>query len=306
MTLANLKAQIRAVVFGIFGILVAIVLIRIILRLVGANPDASFVSFWYNISDFLVNLFRDIYPVLQANLLKVRIELFSVFALMFYVIAAFLVQKSFTSVADDDSVQILKNIIDALFKITEFLLITRFIFKLTGAAIGSGFVKFIYAVSAIVHEPFQGILPTINVGDFNIIFESSTLIAIVVIIIFDLVTEGIIDNLTGAVPKKKKPPQPVFVNPVPAAQPQQPQNITINVPQQPQQPAPQVVDRRQIHVVNPPPQPHPQTGQSHLEGQHPQRQLPPHSPGHGYRRPPPQPGQNAPRNPNTGGGYSSV
>ena len=74
MSDSTIKAQIRAVVFGIFGLIVAVVLIRIVLKLVGANPDASLVRFWYDFTNFFVGLFRNTYPLLQDSLLKINIE----------------------------------------------------------------------------------------------------------------------------------------------------------------------------------------------------------------------------------------
>lgn len=301
MNSATIRTQIRAVVYGIFGIISAIVLIRIILVIVGANPGAPFVSFWFDISGFFINIFRSTYPILEAELLKVRIELYSVFALLFYTTCAFLVQKSFTSFTREDPIEVVKAIIDSLFKFAEALLITRFLFKLTGASVVGIFVKFIYEVSAIVYEPFRGILPTIQIGDLGIIIESSTVIAIIVIVIFDAVTEGVIDSLTGhkkfsAAGDYYAPPAPVVHN-QPAQQ--QPQQITINIPHSQQQPPQQIIDRRTVQVVTPtPPRPaYPYYGQNDLNQQRPPHQL-------GYKNQQPQGFNQPPRNPNAPGSRS--
>ena len=302
MSDSTIKAQIRAVVFGIFGLIVAVVLIRIVLKLVGANPDASLVRFWYDFTNFFVGLFRNTYPLLQDSLLKINIELFSVMALIFYMLLAFLVQKAFVSFTEPDAVEISKSIIDSIFKIVEFLLILRFVFKLTGASVVSPFVPFIYSASAVVYEPFRGILPTINVGNTGIVIESSTLIAIIIIVIFDAVFEGVIDNLTGhrkkgleynSNPNLPAAPAPHQVAPMP--QNNQPaQNITINMPHptQQQQPQPVVVDRRTVQVIHPQtPHYYPGYGQNNLNTQRPQQQL---QGGPQYWPQQPQPGPNQP------------
>lgn len=301
MNMASLRAQIRVIVFGIFGIALAIVLVRMLLVLVGANRDSQFVVFWFDMSNFFVGAFRDMYPRLQDQLLTIRVELYSVFAMVVYLILAVLTQKSATSFASSSKLDIVKDIIDSMFKFLEFFLIARFLLKLTGGSIESEFVRFIYGISALVYEPFKDILPAVRIEDFGIIFESSTLIAIIVIIIFDLVTEGIIDSLAG-VPRAPKRPKPQ-----PAPQQVQQPNININIPpqQQYQPQPPQVIDQRQVHFVQPPPQQHryPGQGQAHLEGQRPPQQIPPPQqyPGGAH----PTYGQSAPRNPNTGGGFSA-
>ena len=297
MNKSALKAQIRGLVFGIFGLIVAVVVIRIILKLVGANEASPLVSFWYNFTDFFIAMFRNTYPQLQSALLQIRIELYAVMALLFYMLLAFLVQKSFVSFTEPDAVEVTKGIIDSMFKIAEFLLIMRFFFKLTGASLAGQFVVFIYSISALVYEPFRGILPTINVGDTGIVLESSTLIAIIIVVIFDLVLEGIIDNMT----KHRKTSSGMNAN-YPVAMPQQQimpapihqpaQNITINMPhpQPMQQMPPQVIDRRTVQVIHPQVGQYPYYGQNDLNHQNPQQQLP------GYPQNYPQPNRN-PNNP---------
>jgi hypothetical protein len=113
----------------------------------------------------------------------------------------------------------------------------------------------------VIYEPFKGILPGFSIPSINAVFETSTIIAIVVIIIFDVITEGIIEHLRAdleANPSKPKQPKPsishvIEKHTVVAPQPQAP-NITINIPHQgptnPEQPT-QYVDRRTINVISP-------------------------------------------------------
>jgi uncharacterized protein YggT (Ycf19 family) len=283
----SLRAKLRALSYGIFGFIIAIIFIRILLMVLGANPNANFVIFWYDLSDNFVNIFRGMYPNLEPERSSSIVEIYSIIAMVFYMLLAFLVSKMLTSVVESDGVQIIKNIVDTIFKVLEFFLITRFILKLTGASAESIFVNFIYGVSAIFYEPFQGIFPTFKVADFNIIFETSILIAIIVIVIFDIITEGIIDNLR---PVKNShlnnpasmPNQPAnnfgtmsspFGGSAPATSQSQPnQNITINIPQPVQQPyiQPPVVDRRTVQVFpTVPVANYPGLGSNHLESQRP-------------------------------------
>lgn len=305
MDFKKFKIIVRAFVYGIFGLITAVVFVRLLLMVLGANPESGFVVFWYDFSNIFVDMFKNIYPSIRPENSNIVIETSSIVAMLFYLLLAFLTSKSLTSVASNNGVQIIKNIVDAIFKTVEFLLIARFLLKITGANSETLFVNFIYSVSAIVYEPFQGVFPTIKIENFDIVFETSTLLAIVIIIIFDVITEGIIDNLSEAL-GKNAPTQPTYRTTTPVAQThathQQPApNITINVPQPNQQQAqPTYVDRRTVQVF-PAAGNAPGYGQNHLENQrpNPNQQLP------GGQQQHPLYGQNAPRNPNQGQPHNS-
>jgi len=283
----NVRRIINTLVFGIFGFIVAIIFVRILLKLLGANPEAGFVVFWYQLSHNFVGSFQGIYPSLETTATRNLLEVYSVIAMMFYLILALLSAKLFTSVTQPTKLDIINTFIDGVFKFIEFFLITRFILKITGANVISLFVNFIYSVSAIIYEPFTGILPTYKVG--TITFETSTLIAIIIIIIFDLVTENLVKNLRKdlAADKSVKQNLPASATPgtytqAPSTQQPSPTNITINLPQ-PLQPAnpPHVVERRTVQIFNPPqpqakPHKYPGQYQNQLENQPPipSQQLP--------------------------------
>ena len=64
----------------------------------------------------------------------------------------------------DSRKQMIVDIVDSLFKITEFILISRFIFKLTAASSTAPFVKLIYNLSFVVYEPFASLVPAFEIG----------------------------------------------------------------------------------------------------------------------------------------------
>lgn len=286
-----MKTQVRSIVWGIFGIIVAIILIRVLLKFIGASESAAFVSFWYSLSENFVAAFRGIYPFLEPISGRVILEVPAVIAMLIYALVGILIGKLVSSFLEGDKVLLLSSVIDSLFKLAEFFLIGRFILKLTGATETTPFVNFMYAISSVVYEPFAGILPSIRIGEYNILFETSTLIAIIIVIIFDLVSEGIIANLrSGSESKQMAVMKPMAPAPMPMQMPSPfsgghssqttapAQNITINMPQpqqaMPQQP-PVVVDRRTVQVIHPQ-QPHvyPGYNQNDLNQQRP-GQLPP-------------------------------
>lgn len=80
------------------------------------------------------------------------------------------------------STQTIEYVIYFLFGILEILLAFRFVLKLTGAGLGSGFVNFIYGLSGIFVAPFEGIFRMWfgQGSETTSVFEPSTLVALVV------------------------------------------------------------------------------------------------------------------------------
>jgi hypothetical protein len=55
------------VIYLVFGIIDAVLLIRLVLKLLGANPLAGFSSFVYGLSDFFLAPFRNLLPVVHGG-----------------------------------------------------------------------------------------------------------------------------------------------------------------------------------------------------------------------------------------------
>ena len=285
--LKQIRRIVSIAVYGLVSIVIALIIVRILLLVIGASQSAAVVSFIYSASDTFVGMFRGIYPNIVVNGGQFIIEIYSVVALLFYVSVAYLISKSIRSVIEADIIQIITNLIDTGF---EFVLVLRFIFKLTGASLASQFVTVLYQISNVIYEPFKGILPGFSIPSINVIFETSTLIAIIIIIVFDVVSEGIINHLrkeweqekTDKASRPSKPSPQVItrvekqVVQVPTQVPAQ--HITINLPQQPQQSPNQYIDKRTVQVVSPnmPLQPanhpnYPYFGANDLEHQRPEQ-----------------------------------
>jgi hypothetical protein len=237
MDFDKLKLKLRAFIIGVFALFIVVVLVRIFFNVIGANPDAGIVNFWYKfVSVPFIMPFEGIYPDFKFGTISIEssaiLSIIVMFALMFLVI------KTVFIYVEDDPRKLLTNFIDTLFKYAEFILIFRFFLKITGAKV-IGFSSFIYYFSGFVYEPFKGILPSIKFGSYDqYVIEISTIIAIIFIIVFDIVTEGIIKSLFEGDKKKDKEEEPKLSSPftdLPQPQPQQQQpqtNITINVPEQ--------------------------------------------------------------------------
>lgn len=86
-----------------------------------------------------------------------------------------------------------------IFGVLDVILAFRFVFKLLGANPSSGFVDFIYNLSAIFVAPFAGIFNT-SLADGNVttsIFEPATLVAFIVYAILAWGIVALINVLSG-------------------------------------------------------------------------------------------------------------
>jgi hypothetical protein len=87
--------------------------------------------------------------------------------------------------------QTIEYLIYFLFGFLEILLAFRFIFKLTGANVSSGFVNLIYDLTGIFILPFEGIFSrgSAEIMESTSIFEPATIVAILV---YGLLAWGIV------------------------------------------------------------------------------------------------------------------
>lgn len=236
MDIESLKIKLKAGIYILLTVIVGIIVVRILLKLLGANEESQFAVFWYDLSQYFVGPFNNIYPSIEPSRSKLVFETFSVVAVLVYALLTGIFAKSLTSIGSSSTIKKVKEILDLFFKISEFFLGFRFILKITGANESAGFVQFVNSASSIVYEPFAGLLPTRVFGtDGQFVLEISTLIALVVMIIFDVLSDVLISTLNKAPisgassPKVPETMNTIESNPVPvytpsAVQPQQTSN----------------------------------------------------------------------------------
>jgi uncharacterized protein YggT (Ycf19 family) len=74
------------VIYLVFGIIDALLLIRLVLKLLGANPHAGFASFTYGLTDFLLAPFHGLLPTIVSG--QSVLELSVIFAILIYSLIA--------------------------------------------------------------------------------------------------------------------------------------------------------------------------------------------------------------------------
>lgn len=207
----DLKKKIRSIILALFGALIVVLLIRVAFTVVNVNQTTPIVKFWFTNSEFLILPFKNGFQTFVLE--GLRIETAALVAILVLFLSAYLVSKLITSFFNHEPQQLLKDIVDALFKFAEFLLLFRFFFKILAASDVAPFVDFIYTSSEFFYAPFQNILPGFYLvqgrGNF---FETSTLVAIILIIIFDIISENILNKLFEKSNKSQEEPYPVSSN----------------------------------------------------------------------------------------------
>ncbi|HEX8034950.1 MAG TPA: YggT family protein [Ktedonobacterales bacterium] len=80
------------IVYFIFGIIEVLIIIRIVLRLLAANPDAAFTSLIYTLTAPFIAPFEGVFPTPQRN--GSVLELSSVLAVIVYALLAYLIARA--------------------------------------------------------------------------------------------------------------------------------------------------------------------------------------------------------------------
>ncbi len=222
---------VKAIVLFIFGLFDIILIIRILLKLIGASRDSSFVKFWYDLSNPLYSPFEGTVRDLASD--NIVVEINSILAILILAVIAIFALRIIEGIFKDKLNDKLKSIADSFFKIAETILGLRLFFRLIGAG-KSTFITILYAISSPFYEPFKGILPTIGSG--NIVFETSTFIAIIIFVIFDYASDKLFTELgkdsrgIGDKPQANFPPNQQQQVQQPQVQSQgNPQAPTVNV-----------------------------------------------------------------------------
>ena len=79
------------IVYLVFGVIEALIAIRVLLKLLAANPDASFTSFMYGVSQPFVTFFQNVFPTTQSR--GSVFELSSVLAIVVYALLAYAIVR---------------------------------------------------------------------------------------------------------------------------------------------------------------------------------------------------------------------
>ena len=90
---SNFNPAWRAVqaVYLVFGIICGLLVIRMVLKLLGANPTAGFAQWTYNVTDFFLGPFRNLLPTVGNT--QSQLEMSVVVAILVYALIGFAIAR---------------------------------------------------------------------------------------------------------------------------------------------------------------------------------------------------------------------
>lgn len=84
-------SRVSQIIYLIFGIIETLIAIRIILKLLAANPDAGFSHLLYGVTDPFVAFFENVFPVVQSR--GSVLEFSSILAIIVYALLGYVIVR---------------------------------------------------------------------------------------------------------------------------------------------------------------------------------------------------------------------
>lgn len=250
----EIRSKVRNIVLAITGFIVVLLSIRFVLVLLGVEASNDLIKIVFSVTYFFVQPFVNIDEILGSSS---SFEVSTIVAIVCTLVMGLLFAELITAFLYDKLSDIVLNVVDALFKLMEFILICRILLKIFGISENtSPLIAQIYRTT----DWTSGSLVSPKI--FNGEIDLSAIVALIIIVVIDLFTETVVHNFqlrrekikaAKAASKQSQPAQTTVNVQAPVAPPQpitqNPQHITINVPVPVQQNMPS--SRQIINVVPP-------------------------------------------------------
>jgi len=237
--MAEFRAQFRAIIFAITGIIVAFLIFRVATDLISAPASNPLVGFIDTVTNILIYPFNGIINV-PAGILSV-LNFNALIAMTAYILGAILFTEIVASFLHDNLGDIIKGLVDIIFKFVEFTLIMRIIFELFVIADTPTAASFVHAMYALTGWS-QGLLFRIQFGAGFV--DLSAIIALIIVALLDALIDSALSSVFKQVENAQQQVQRkvTTTTTVQQAPPPPPttHHIVVNVPMPPPQPAQQV------------------------------------------------------------------
>lgn len=207
MSAESLKTKLRTFIYLVLSFLIAIITVRIVLKLMGASSEFS--TYWYNYSYFIVYPFEGLYQDATTNTGMIA-EFKSIFSVFIYFTSALLISKSLDWIVALGIVNKLIEILNILLKGVETILVIRIIMRLTGANyVDNSFGTLLFQATEPLKTAFVSLFKDIKLGGSDVfVFELSIFIFLLLVIIIDVLFSILFSAIKKAalVERKSKSP----------------------------------------------------------------------------------------------------
>lgn len=191
----ELRTRVRRVIYAIGAFIIGILLLRFFFRLFGIAAINPIINFIYQLSYPFVAPFDGIVGNIGTS--GNAIEFTTIIAILMWIGIIIIIAELVAAFIQDKPERIIFELVDSFFKLIEFMLFARLVLRAFAVPYGiNSLVDFAYNISAIAYNPFAGIAPEFRLGNGGII-EMSTVVALVIVLVFDILSEGFFKSLFG-------------------------------------------------------------------------------------------------------------
>ena len=182
----RVKDLIIKVFYSILGVIVAFILVRFLLDQIELNEENAIIAFLINVTDGFVAPFAEIIP----SSYNFPLVLDAGFAVLIYITWGTVLVLFIAAFLQESKKEIVKDSTDAIFKFVESLLVLRLVFDFFALNADTPFVKLITNSTTWA----EGLIESSFLGERMSI---SVLLMLFIIVIFDLITERIIEMIVS-------------------------------------------------------------------------------------------------------------
>lgn len=187
--MVHLRVKVKQIIFTITLIIIALLILRILLDLVGLSNSNAFFQLIKSISDIFITPFQIIDPSIQRELSFFNFDVF--ISIGFYILLGILLAEICTFFLYENFKLVIINFFDILFKLFESIFILRILLDIFYIRTGGGITRIVLDFTEWSHSVTNIILldGRIYIG---------TVIVLGIIIVFDYLTDAVLRALPGS------------------------------------------------------------------------------------------------------------
>lgn len=188
--MAELRTKIKQIIFTITLAIIAILILRLLLDLLGLTNKNAFFLFLKSLSDIFIGPFQGIIAQdINRDLVFFNFDVF--ISIGFYILLGVMLAELCTFFLYDNFKLVLIHFFDIVFKLIESLFILRIILDVFLVKTGTSIVKIILDLTNWTHG-------VTNINFFDGRIYLGTFLVLVVVVVFDYLVDAVLRALPGS------------------------------------------------------------------------------------------------------------